>query len=120
MCATLVFRATCEPYSVWVFAFLFLFAGPARAVEPRTWTLRTGEQFEARFTEFSSQMVTLSRERGKVFKNGIPYKICSNDPDLRALIVYWNLPDKSEGALGTAVAKRGRGVPVKLPLFFMH
>jgi hypothetical protein len=107
-------------HAVCFFAFLFAFAGPAQAREPRAWTLRTGEQFEARFTEVSAQMVSLSRERGKVFKDGIPYKLCSNDPDLKALLVYWNLPDKSEGALGTQVSKHGRGKPVKLPLFFMH
>jgi hypothetical protein len=118
--ATKSLRQKSVAYAVLGVALSFAWAVPAREGELKTWTLRTGEQIEARFTQVSARMVTLSRERGKLFINGKPYKDCMNEPDVRAFIVERSLPDKSESALGLEVAKRGRGKPVTLPLFFMH
>lgn len=106
--------------AAWIFAWSFAFAVVAAEGQLRTWTLRTGEQLEARFTDVSADMVTLSRERGKVYINGRPYKDCIKETNFQALLVERSLPDESEGALGREVAKRGRGKPIQLPLFFMH
>jgi hypothetical protein len=104
----------------WVFAWSCTCTVFAQESEMKTWTLRTGEQLEARLMGVSAEMVTLSRERSKVLINGKPYKECIIEKNVQALIVERSLPDKSEAALAREVEKRGRGKPVELPLFFMY
>lgn len=93
----------------------------ARAADnpTKSWTLKSGEKFEAKLTGFSVEMVVLQRSKGKVFANGTAVTSLRDDSNFQAFLSQHDLPLNSESKLGSVIAKRGGGT-LALPFFRMH